>query len=430
MKSKKPDGGLSTHQEQPPPTKWTSQYPDISTQPLSVEPYHSAEQFEKDKELIFKKVWLHMGRVEELPTTGDYLVKELPLFQTSVLLVRGQDGIIRGFHNVCMHRGNRVEQQASGNRPNCRFVCKYHGFSYDLEGKLVGVPEERKFFDLDKTAYGLRPIATDVWEGFIFINMDPDPKEGLLEFMGPYVEELKGLPFDQMPICYSYETDVNCNWRILRDSQLEVYHVKNLHKRSIPDYIANSNDPDSHTMYVKLDKRHGMASWFLNPEIRMTPTEALAHAAGRGMPLGSDGGQTGGEVSSAWSTDTPMHQPPLVNPTRTKNWFLDYILIFPNFHLLPFEGTYITHHMWPVSATCSHWEARLYLPPAKNASQLFAREHSRIQAREVWLEDGSTMEFQQQGLDSGAWKYLLLQDQEILIRHANKVCEDYSKRVL
>ena len=123
IKSQKQDGGLATHQEQPPPTKWTSQYPDISTKPQSVEPYHSADQFEKDKELIFKKVWLHMGRIEELPSAGDYLVKELPLFQTSVLIVRGKDGIIRGFHNVCMHRGNRVEQQASGTRPNCRFVC-------------------------------------------------------------------------------------------------------------------------------------------------------------------------------------------------------------------------------------------------------------------------------------------------------------------
>jgi phenylpropionate dioxygenase-like ring-hydroxylating dioxygenase large terminal subunit len=417
------------HQPRPsaPEAKlWTPQYPELSTKPLSTEPYLSPQWFERDKELIFRKVWLHMGRAEELVNPGDFAVKELPLFNTSILLVRGKDHVIRGFHNVCRHRGNRVVELRQGNQPTCKFTCRFHGFTYDSEGKLVGLPEESKFLGLDKAEHGLTPIATDVWEGFVFINMDPEPKETLKEYMCGYVEQLKGLPFDQLPVCYSYETDINCNWRILRDSQLEMYHIKTLHKLSVPDYIENLRDPDSHTHHVELGKRHGMASWFLNPEIAMRPVEALALQADRTKIINGPLER----ASGSWSTETPLYQPPLVNPTRTKDWFLDYIFIFPNFHLLPFEGLYITHHMWPVAPGRSHWEARIYLPRAKNASQVFAREYSRIQAREVWLEDGSTLEHMQQALESGVLKEYLLQDQEILIRHANRVCEDYLRRVL
>lgn len=407
-----------------PEHRWTLEYPNLSTAPFDIEPYKSPEAFEKDKNLIFRKTWLHMGRQEELPNPGDFIVKELPLFSTSILLVRGRDGRIRGFHNVCKHRANRVEHRPFGNAANCRFKCRFHGFTYSEVGGLVEVPEESKFFSFKKEEHGLEPVTTDVWEGFIFIHMEKEPPETLLQFMGPYVEDLKGLPFDQMPVCYTYETDLNCNWRLLRDSQLEIYHVQDLHRFSLPEYTAgNPLDPDSHTNSVRLDERHGVVSWFMNPSLRPTPVQALAHTANVGK---GDSGASGGSAG-AWQA-TALRNPRLVNPKKTKDWFLDYIYIFPNFHLLPFEGAYITHHMWPVTATTSHWEARLYLPRATNASQMFARENLRVMTREVWLEDGSTLEYQQLGINSGAVRHFPLQDQELLIRHANSVCDQYWDR--
>jgi len=85
---------------------WHAQYPELGTGPVPIEPYISQEYFDLERERIFRKVWLNVGREEEIPKPGDYLVKDLPVCGASILLVRGKDGRIRAFHNVCSHRSN------------------------------------------------------------------------------------------------------------------------------------------------------------------------------------------------------------------------------------------------------------------------------------------------------------------------------------
>ena len=92
--------------------------------------------------------------------------------------MRDKDGEVRAFHNICRHRGNKLvwndypREETSG---TCRqFTCKYHGWRYDLDGELTFVQQEGEFFDLDKADYGLVPVRCEVWEGFIFVNLDPD----------------------------------------------------------------------------------------------------------------------------------------------------------------------------------------------------------------------------------------------------------------
>ena len=140
--------------------KWTLDYPELGTGPLPVAPYVSPEYFAQEREKIFSRTWLCTGkRVEEIPQPGDYLVQDIAVGKTSVLLVRGKDGVVRGFHNVCKHRGNRLAWQERG---SCRsgVTCKFHGWTYAPDGRLVGVPEEDMFFDFDKRDYGLSPVAT------------------------------------------------------------------------------------------------------------------------------------------------------------------------------------------------------------------------------------------------------------------------------
>ena len=155
---------------------------------------------------IFKQVWLNVGRVEEIPKAGDYLVKNIAAGEASVLVVRGKDGTIRAFHNMCSHRGNKVVWDGDG---TCRgvFACKFHGWSYNTEGQLIFVPDEDQFFDLDKTAHGLTSVAADTWEGFIFINLAPQPKETLTEYLGELGERLHGFPFDRYTTRYTYQTE-------------------------------------------------------------------------------------------------------------------------------------------------------------------------------------------------------------------------------
>src|SRR6266542_3377304 len=136
--------------------KWTLQYPELGTDPVPIEPCISPEYFERERERIFRRIWLNVGREEEIPQTGDYFVKELEVCGSSILVVRGKDGVIRSFHNMCSHRGNKVAREGGGRKGG--FVCGFHGWAYDLSGDLVRVPDEPQFFDLERRKHGLTPI--------------------------------------------------------------------------------------------------------------------------------------------------------------------------------------------------------------------------------------------------------------------------------
>jgi phenylpropionate dioxygenase-like ring-hydroxylating dioxygenase large terminal subunit len=164
----------------PKPTEgsWTEHYPEIGTTPVDYEDSISPEHYELERKAIFERTWLNVGRAERLTRNGSYFTKELDAAGTSVIVLRGKDGEVRAFHNICRHRGNKLmwndypREETSG---TCRQItCKYHGWRYDLDGELTFVQQESEFFDLDKAAYGLVPVRCEVWEGFVFVNLDPD----------------------------------------------------------------------------------------------------------------------------------------------------------------------------------------------------------------------------------------------------------------
>ena len=140
---------------------WTAHYPELGTAPISYEDSISPEIHDLEREAIFKRSWLNVGRVEQLSRKGSYFTKELAFANTSVVIVRDMSGEVRAFHNICRHRGNKLvwtdfpREETSG---NCRqFVCKYHGWKYELDGACSYVQQESEFFDLDKSR--LRPGA-------------------------------------------------------------------------------------------------------------------------------------------------------------------------------------------------------------------------------------------------------------------------------
>ena len=130
---------------------------------------YDPEFWQQEIDTIFKKEWLNVGRVEQLPRVGSYFTKEFAWAKRSIIVVKDKDGTVRAFHNVCRHRGNKLvwddypQEETSG---TCRqFTCKYHAWRYDLDGSLNFVQQESEFFDLDKENLGLVPVACDVWEG-------------------------------------------------------------------------------------------------------------------------------------------------------------------------------------------------------------------------------------------------------------------------
>ncbi len=165
------------HFTKPAEGSWTEHF-GLDTGPVVYDDSTTPEYYALEQEAIFRRTWLNVGRVEQLPKKGSYFTKELDAARTSVVIVRDMEGEVRAFHNMCRHRGNKLVwndfpgEETSG---TCRqFTCKYHGWRYGLEGQLTFVQQEEEFFDLDKDDFGLVPVDVDVWEGFIFVNFDPE----------------------------------------------------------------------------------------------------------------------------------------------------------------------------------------------------------------------------------------------------------------
>ncbi|BBZ25325.1 aromatic ring-hydroxylating oxygenase subunit alpha [Mycolicibacter hiberniae] len=189
--------------------------------------YICPEIAEREAEQIWKKVWRVVGRVSELPETGDW--KEYRIRDQSYVIVRGKDERIRGFVNACRHRGNRLCEGAGNAKRG--LLCQYHLWSYGLDGHLRGVLREKEntLSPLDKEGLSLLPVAVECLAGFIFLNPDPDA-EPLSEFLGPEIAEmLQPYHLDEMVTVMDVKEDLECNWKVVMDAFEEGYHISGIH---------------------------------------------------------------------------------------------------------------------------------------------------------------------------------------------------------
>lgn len=394
--------------------RWTLEHPELGTGPLPVAPYLSQKYFEGMRDHVFTKMWVCTGkRVEDIPAPGDFFVFDLQIANAQLVIVRGLDGKIRAHHNVCMHRGNKLTVHNRGTFKG-KMTCSYHAWAWSLDGKLATVTEEEMFYNLDKKCLNLASAACDTWAGFVFVNLDPQPRESLLEHLGPVVEQLAGYPFHELPVTWSYKATIETAWQNARDSQLEGYHLKYLHRRTSPGVMSHAEDPNRHSLDYKLLGRHSIGSYFgVRSEAKLPPVARLA----------TKFSQTLGSTASALSDVNTW--PVGVNPTRSKDWFFDVVYIFPNLHLIMLGGhAYIGHTFLPLAVNKTFWNARCYMPAPTTLVGLWAREVARTGVRDLWMEDGSTLEGTQKVLESGVLKQLQIQDQEIQIRHASKVMDE------
>ncbi|MBL7492988.1 aromatic ring-hydroxylating dioxygenase subunit alpha [Frankia sp. AgB1.9] len=389
---------------------WTEHFPGVGTGVLSYEDCISPEFYQAESEAIFKRAWLNVGRVEDVPRPGSYFTKEIEVAATSLLVVRDLTGEVRAFHNVCRHRGNKLmwndypREETAG---SCRaFTCKYHGWRYDLTGKLTFVQQEGEFFDLDKADYGLIPVACEVWAGFIFINLAKYP-EPLQDFLGSMVTELTGYPFDALTERYDFTADIRCNWKIFLDAFQEYYHVPVLHSQEATP-TARPKMPGFEAPYYNLDGPHRMVATSGAPR-RRWPADYQ-------YPI---------EIATRSGLFGPWNEPDLgddlpgVNPGGIKAWQMSNFQIFPNMEILIWQtGWYMLYRYWPTSHESHRFEGSLFFPPAKNASDRAAQECAVVMFKEFALQDAGMLVGTQQGLASRAVRDdFPLNDQELLVRH-------------
>ena len=212
--------------------------PDILKVPTRA--YFDPQRYAREVEKIFKRMPLALGFSCELRNPGDY--RAMTVSEVPVLMVRGQDGVMRAFVNMCSHRGNYVVEDGSGSAK--RFRCNYHAWTYDTQGALTSVFEEKNFGCIEKSELGLTPLPCAERAGLVWVNLDPASTLDIDLFLSGYGEMLGHLRFDDAYMGGRQEID-GPNWKVAYDGYRDFYHVPILHHDTLgpegpfqPDYYV------------------------------------------------------------------------------------------------------------------------------------------------------------------------------------------------
>ena len=189
--------------------------------PASV--YFESEVLTLEKERIFSRTWQVVGHRHQVASPGDFFTFDL--LGEPLLLVRGQDGNLRAFYNVCRHRAG---PPAEGCGSRKLFRCGYHGWTYDLDGRLLNAPEFEDVADFRASDFALAPVRAEEWFNLMFVNLDPDAAS-LREALGPMKAQAEKFDFPSMRLYERHTYDMKCNWKTYIDNYLEGYHLPSVH---------------------------------------------------------------------------------------------------------------------------------------------------------------------------------------------------------
>jgi phenylpropionate dioxygenase-like ring-hydroxylating dioxygenase large terminal subunit len=398
--------------DKPAPGNWTEAF-GLDTGPVDLRDSYDPDFFDLEKEAVFRRSWLYVGRTEQLPRKGTYFTKEYQFLGVSVLVIRGMDDEIRAFHNVCSHRGNKLMWDEFPGREShgaCRqLACKYHGWRYDLDGSVSYVHNAPEFFSLRAEDLSLPKISCEVFAGFVFINLEQTPRQSLGEFLGPEVLKLESYPFHKMTQRYVIEGEVESNWKILMDAFQELYHVPYVHSK-----MNNPGGPVTGTDKVP----------FMIPAFRVFGKHRVYTSGG---PLANEKVRSSRPLddyfgSSFYGPTRPPEIGPIgdgVNPGRVPNWGLDSWQIYPNLDILIWghRNWYLTYEYWPLTPDTHRFVWNLFFVPPTNARDRLAQEQTLYSVREFAIQDAGAVAAMQAGLRSGARDDYYFCDQEVLARH-------------
>jgi choline monooxygenase len=196
--------------------------------------YVDARIAEIEARTVFNQTWQLVGRVDQVEKPGQFVTATVAA--EPIVVVRGNDGMLRGFYNVCRHHAAAVVTEACGQASLLH--CPYHGWNYGLDGSLKGMPEFEGVKNFERQKNGLVPVRADTWEKFVFVNLDPQVAP-LNDFLGGLVKRVAPLGVSKLRYFDSRSYDIHCNWKVFVDNYLDGgYHVPHLHKglSSVLDY--------------------------------------------------------------------------------------------------------------------------------------------------------------------------------------------------
>ena len=196
--------------------------------------YTDSRIAERERLSVLSKTWQLVGRTDQVNAPGQFVATSVA--GEPVVVVRGNDGMLRAFYNVCRHHAAAVVTQPCGRASLLH--CPYHGWNYGLDGSLKGMPEFEGVENFDRAQNGLVPIRVDTWECFVFINLDENAAP-LCDFLGRLISRIAPLGIGKLHYFDRRTYDIHCNWKVFVDNYLDGgYHVPHLHKglNSVLDY--------------------------------------------------------------------------------------------------------------------------------------------------------------------------------------------------
>ena len=200
--------------------------------------FFSAEMLEAEKELLFRRHWQLVCHESDLSEPGDFMT--LDIVGERALVIRGQDAQLRAFHNLCRHRGSRVVAESHG-RCKSAIICPFHGWVYNLDGTLRGAAQPNSLPALDPQQHGLKPIEMDIWHGFVFVRFQPGPQPSVSQLLSHIEDEVSQYQLASLTPTGEgfWATEVEANWKCVRDVDNEGYHVPMAHP-GLQDLYGNN----------------------------------------------------------------------------------------------------------------------------------------------------------------------------------------------
>lgn len=226
-----------------------------SVMEIDVNEYTDPSQFQREKVELFRNYPQFVGPSCVVPKPGDYFAFDDT--GVPILVVRQGDGSLKAFVNICSHRGAPLNECDHGQAKNGRlFSCPYHGWTYDLSGKLIGVPFGKEGFDtIDREALGLRQLDVQEKYGMIFVMPNPDKTFDIDQVLGGLQERLSGFGFEDHYYLGAKQVFTNFSWKLNMDTFHEYYHFEFLHPQTIAT-MAYSNTAH----YKQYGRNHSMGS--------------------------------------------------------------------------------------------------------------------------------------------------------------------------
>ena len=185
------------------------------------------DHYRRELETFWYGMWIAVAREEEIPAPADYRVADIGT--QAIVLVRGQDRVIRAFHNTCRHRGSILCTEPQGSFPRGLIVCPYHAWTYALDGHLVDTPRRMPTPDFDASKFPLYAVAAEVWGGFVFVHLGGRAAPPLERSLGDLPERFRRYGLDGLRIGKRVVLDVRANWKLIAENFSECFHCPPVH---------------------------------------------------------------------------------------------------------------------------------------------------------------------------------------------------------